>query len=192
MQGLEKIIDLLKTGGWQSFFIALSLFVFLRLQSVGVIDTSAVPYLAPIVWLLAIVFSGIAVASLGDQIKHWLQERRKRRLTFQAREARRKAFVEDIDRLTDKEREILGYLLSKNQKRFDADSTGDHASSLIAKGYINLIARPGMHYHINSFPFEVADYVWEEMQARRERFPYHPRSVKVRGGEVAPWIDTTW
>lgn len=192
MQGLEKLIDLLKTGGWQAFFVSLSLFVFLYLQARGIIDTSPVPYIVPMVWLLAIIFLGIAAASFGDQIKIHFQTSKKGKARKSAEEARRKAFIDDIPRLSERERQILAYLLEKNRKRFDADSTGEYASGLIAKGYINLIARPGMHYSIDSFPFEVSEFVWEEMSSRKEQFPYVPRTHSRGGGEKAPWIDSPW
>ena len=190
LQGLEKLIDLLKTGGWQAFFVGASLFVFLRLQALGIIDTSSIPYVVPIVWLPAIIFSGIAAASLGDQIKIHFQTRKKGRAKILAEKARRQAFIDDIPRLSARERQIFGYLLENNRKRFDAASTGEYASGLIAKGYITLIARPGMLYSFSKFPFEVPDFVWDEMNLRKDQFPYISQSKG--GGEKAPWIDSPW
>lgn len=192
MQGLEKLIDLLKTGGWQSFFVGLALLIFLLLQSWGIIDTTSVPYIVPIVWLLAFVFLGIAVASLGDQIKLYFQNRKKAGDHIRFELARRKAFIDDIPHLTDRERQIFAYLIAKNQKRFNADSTGEYASGLIAKGYIVSIARPGSYYTIRSFPFEVPSFVWEEIQARMDLFPYRAMNHSRGGGERAPWIDSPW
>lgn len=192
MQGLEKLIDLLKTGGWQSFFVAAALFGFLLLQGSGVIDTTPVPYLVPIVWLVAIVLLGVAAASLGDQIKLYFRKKREVEAHKIAEFSKRKAFIEDIPRLTTKERQIFGYLLAKNQKRFDADATGDHASNLIAKGYIISLLRGKTYVSPSSFPFEVADYVWEEIQARKDQFPYVPEQYSRGGGEKAPWIDINW
>lgn len=193
MQGLEKIIDLLKTGGWQAFFVSIALFAFILLEARGMIDTTPVPYIVPVVWLIAIVFAGISAAAFGDYLKGLNAVRKKEAARKKAELARRQAFIEDIPRLSDREKRIFGYLLAKNRKRFEADSTGDHASSLIAKGYIVLIARPGMHYHFSSFPFEVADFVWEEISNRRDQFPYEP-VTSTRGGrhEVPPWVARDW
>lgn len=192
MQGLEKIIDLLKTGGWQSFFVGLALLVFLLLQSWGVIDTTSVPYIVPIVWLLAFFFLGIATASLGDQIKLHFQNKRKARDRRRYELDQRKAFIDDIPHLTEREKQIFAYLIAKNQKWFDADSTGEYASGLVAKGYIVSIARPGSYYTINGFPFEVPNFVWEEIQVRKELFPYLAVNRSRGGGEKAPWIDSPW
>lgn len=165
---------------------------YLGLQAIGVIDTSSTPSIVPIVWLLAFIFFGIAAASFGEQIKMHFQTRKKGKARKFAEEARRKALIEDLPRLSEKERQIFGYLLEKDKKRFDAVSTGGYASGLIAKGYINLIVRPGMYYSADRFPFEVPDFVWDEINLRKDQFPYVSRSHTRSGGEKAPWIDSPW
>lgn len=193
MQGLEKLFDLLKASGWQALFVSLGLFGYLALQANGVIDTDSAPYLIPIVWLIAIALAGVALASFADFVIRKVSEYQKRSAYRAAEATRRTAFIEGIPRLSDRERQIFGYLLEKNLTRFDADSTGGYASNLIAKGYVVPIAKPGMHYSIDRFPYEVPKYVWDEICKNRESFPYTPIKLsRDRGHERPPWVNSPW
>lgn len=101
---------------------------------------------------------------------------------------RRQDFIDDIRFLTERERKILGYLRHYNQKRFTGTQDGGHARTLVAKGYVHFIGVEGQGVDPMNVPYEVADYVWEVIEARPNDFPHQPvfSSGQART-EVHPW-----
>ena len=90
-----------------------------------------------------------------------------------------------ISYMTDKDREIIGFLLYHNQKTFQADSDGGYAASLIARGIIRVACKPGQVFDPSWMPFEIPDYAWTVLEQNRSSFPYKPPS----NGETEkhPW-----
>jgi hypothetical protein len=62
----------------------------------------------------------------------------------------------------------FGCLLASNEKTFVSDDTGGYARTLVAK---NLVLRPNQIYTVIDCVFVVPDFVWAELQRRREEFP---------------------
>ena len=101
---------------------AAGLFLYLYLSHVGVLPPLE-SWMVLIGWVVVFVFGALAAASLGSTIqaavgKAWARFLRKRRYK-QARDA----FTVDIPFLNEKERQILGYLREKKQRRFEAAAT---------------------------------------------------------------------
>ena len=91
-----------------------------------------------------------------------------------------------ISYMTDKDRDIIGYLLYHNQKMFQADQAGGYAASLISKGVIKVSVRRGQVIDVSRVPFEVPDYVWSVLEENKKLFPYNP---PLRGkDEKYPWV----
>ncbi len=67
--------------------------------------------------------------------------------------------VKAISQMDSKEREIIGYLLAKNQRMFTNTPDGGYANTLISKGIIILALRPGQAFS-NETPFEVPEHIW--------------------------------
>lgn len=187
MQGLEKLIDLLKTAGRTSFILSLFLFLYLYLASKGIVPIDAAPYFSPAVWLAAILFMAVAVSSLVDEIavyvRRFLKDREKKNLDS----VMLRNFIEEIPMLSDTERRIFGYLLKNNTNRFEADGTGARASSLIAKGYIIPLKLDHMKYASGHYPFQVADVIWRDLLNRRSDFPHIPYFDHYNNKEAKPW-----
>ena len=110
----------------------------------------------------------------GDRLKQWRLKRR-----------RIKEVSNYIPFMTDKDKEIIGYLLYHKQKMFQANSDGGYAAPLISKGIIRLACKKGQVYDALWTPFEIPDYVWPILEKNKEHFPYNP---PPRGkGERHPW-----
>jgi hypothetical protein len=71
----------------------------------------------------------------------------------------KRRFTQHLPHLTPVERQIFAYLLAHNQRTLTAASVGGHAASLIGLGYISIIAKPGQHLDMWSFPMGVLDAV---------------------------------
>lgn len=89
-----------------------------------------------------------------------------------------------IPNMTDQEREIIGYLLAKNQKTFIAAHDGGNAMPLISQKIVITALQEGQGYNFENVPMVIPDYVWKVLQEHKDQFPYKlPRD----GREVHPW-----
>jgi hypothetical protein len=89
-----------------------------------------------------------------------------------------------IPSMTDKEREIIGYLLAKNQKLFIAAQDGGYAMPLISQRIVKIALQPGQTYSFEHTPMVIPDHLWEVLVAHRDRFPY---SSLGGNHEPDPW-----
>jgi hypothetical protein len=114
-----------------------------------------------------------------------LAERRKRR----SREAAEQAVRDYLPHLTEKERQIIGFLLAKNQKTFTATPDGGYARTLLARRLVLIIGQPGHEFDYYNVPMAVPDHVWKIFEENSDQFPYRPeyRGDGRRKTEVAPW-----
>lgn len=81
--------------------------------------------------------------------------------------------VEDyIPHMTEKDREIIAYLLHHNQRMFTAESDGGHARLLLSKGIIRIAAKHGQHIDMENVPFEVPKHIWDVLVRHKQRFKY--------------------
>lgn len=72
-----------------------------------------------------------------------------------------------LDTLSEVEREILSFLVQKNQQSFTADMAGKLIATLKQKGLVEM--GPGVHTQLD-WPFTVPNFVWEELMRRKEDF----------------------
>jgi hypothetical protein len=105
------------------------------------------------------------------------REARARLIAEKAAEQRFRAYV---PYLTEKEREILSYLLHHKQKVFTADADMGYANTLYGAGYLILAARGQVAS--SDVPVRVAEFVWRVMEESPQTFEY-------RGDEedTSPW-----
>lgn len=74
-----------------------------------------------------------------------------------------------IPHMTDKEREIIAYLLNKNQKTFTCAVDGGYANTLMSRGIV------------------VPDEVWDILVKHKNQFPYKPTDDKPHPWRI-PWM----
>jgi hypothetical protein len=177
-------LEILKASGWQTAGIAAACGVFLWLAhagSFGQVD----PLFSQLVAFAGLVTGFLALASLITAILKFFPAQKWFLLWYNLRRAKR-AVRDYIPHMTEKEREIIGYLLAKNQKMFGAASDGGYASTLLSRGIVRVAARQGQHIDMMDVPMEIPDYVWEVLSAHRDQFPYTPRGTR-NGVEPHPW-----
>lgn len=89
---------------------------------------------------------------------------------------------EEVETLSEREREILAYLLHHNQRLFTCNVDGGRAATLIARGIVRQAMRPGQVFDFDDMPVEIPIEIWRVLRARAERFPY-----AGDGEEPYPW-----
>lgn len=87
--------------------------------------------------------------------------------------------------MTEEEKQIIAYLLHKNQKTFTASSDGGHGATLLSRGVIVITAKAGQHIDMEDVPMAIPDHYWDVLSANKAHFPYQP--VRKDGYEVHPW-----
>lgn len=184
-----KFLDLVKASGWQNLMLSIAGALFIALVRFDYIDLQGFRLALLIAWAFLLICGALAFASLATWLGSGLTDLLAKWRVARRKADQRKAFLEDILFMTIKEKQILGYLREKKLRRFDADQDGGYAASLIAKGYVRVIAAPGGQFvHPHNVPMEVADYVWQEVLQRPEEFPYQPEfSQRNKNTEVQPW-----
>lgn len=177
-------LEILKASGWQTTALTLACILIVVFIKQGIIPTTDSPLWVAIPSIAGLIFGFLSLAAIGNalvkamepnkRIKIWLLKRQK------AKQVR-----DFIPFMTNKDREIIGYLLYHNQKTFQAESDGGYAAPLISKGIIRVACKPGQIFDHSWTPFEVPDYAWSELEKNKSSFPYTP----PQKGEIEkhPW-----
>ena len=90
--------------------------------------------------------------------------------------------------MTSEEREIISYLLAKNQKMFTYTMDGGYAITLISKGIVVCALGPGQAYSTWEVPFAVPDDVWDVLMKNKAEFPYTPGEEDKPYPWAIPWM----
>jgi hypothetical protein len=179
-----KWLEILKASGWQTTALTAACVVIIVLIKQDIIPTTESPLWIAVPSVFGVIFSFLSLAAIGNafvtafepgkRIKYWLFMRKKI-----------KEVDDFIPYMTDKDKEIIGYLLYHNQKTFQADSDGGYAAPLIAKGIIRVACKQGQIIDHSWVPFEIPDFAWEVLAKNKVSFPYKPPQKGKT--EVHPW-----
>ncbi len=176
-----KWLEILKASGWQTTALACAFGVFLLLSRLGFLPPQE-PLVTTLIVLALLVCVFLALASIGHTTVEIFQPR-ERFVLWMKRRQQRRTVRKYIPHMTDQEKEIVAYLLEKNQKMITADQDGGFAATLISQGILTIAARRGQVLDVLAVPFVVPDHIWDELMAQKEHFPYEP----VKGREAHPW-----
>jgi hypothetical protein len=154
----SRWLEILKASGWHTTFVAFACAIFLRLAAWGIIPTEAVPWIIPCAWSGLLICGALGLASISQSavrtfpVHLWMQRR------MLLRKAQRKV-ADYIPFMSDKERQIIGYLLHHRVKMFDCADSGCHAAPLIARGLVVVAAARGQIFDMERVPMAVPDHV---------------------------------
>ena len=179
-----KWLAILKASGWQTsaLMVACAL-TYIAIRS-GAIPTDGSPYWLAVSAIGAILFACLSVAAIASAAVHTLEPGKHfgRRLSIRKEQAAVRAYIRYM---TEKDREIISYLLHHTQKMFQAAQDGGYAAPLIARGIIRRAAQHRQVLDLTRVPFAVPDHIWEILDENRSEFPYKPpRDDEERGH---PW-----
>ena len=179
-----KWLEILKASGWQTTFLALGCAVFLWLAALNIIPTDALPWIIPVAWAGLIIFGALGLASIGQSaartfpVHVWI----KRRILLHKAQTK---VADYIPFMSDKERQIIGYLLKYRRKMFDCAHDGGYAAPLLARGIVIMAGVRGQVFDMEHMPMAVPDHVWEVLERHADKFPHRP---EINGKtEVQPW-----
>ena len=179
-----KWLEILKAKGSHTAALAIASGLIYVLVIFEIIPTTDSPLWEALPAIGALIFLSLFVAAVGDEVvKITKPADRIGRWCLKRREARE--IREFIPYMTDKDREIIGYLLHHNQKMFQADQDGGYAAPLISKGIIRQSGRAGQVVTTSSMPFEVPNHIWSVLKKNQEAFPYE--SPPANEDEKYPW-----
>jgi hypothetical protein len=151
-------------------------------------------------WVKAVVaaVAFLAIALTGGNVLQWFidesskkRERRRQEEEQRAEERKREDTQERhrqkvlgyLDTLSDREYEILSYLVQKNQQSFTAEMGGTRIATLQQKGLIEMAT--GIYSSID-WPYTIPNFVWEELQRCKDAF------TEAGLSGTPPWRDPEW
>jgi hypothetical protein len=178
-------LEILKASGWQTLAIAAACSAFLLIGRWGWLPTLD-PWMILAATFGLLLTGFLALASfisatfqffpMSAWIVQWGRIRRAKR-----------ELRDYIPYMIERERMIIAYLLSQNQKTFLAEADGGYASTLMSRGFIKIIAKPGQQVDITNVPMGIPDHFWNVLVKHKDKFPYTPSKDK----EI-PWRAPQW
>ena len=107
-------------------------------------------------------------------------------LSYRLDKRRKMKWVEAyIPHMTEREKNIIGYLLKNNQKMFTGAADGGYAVTLISRGIVVRAMRSGQQASVFDVPYMIPDDIWDVLIRHKDKITYKPR---MKGGvEVHPW-----
>ena len=175
-----KWLEILKASGWKTAAIAAAagLLVYLNTTKRLPVDVDHWVIQAAIVVLL--LCGCLTVASIASYV---LPKARGFVMRVWVRRQENQEVVALIPEFSETERNIIGYLLSNNQRTFTNTPDCGHAVTLVSKGIVVLLAQPGQHMTHYEVPFEIPAPVWKVLRAHAGAFP----KVPEQRGQPHPW-----
>lgn len=113
-----------------------------------------------LLWIVNVFAAVLRWLSPASWLHYWIQQ------------GREQAHVRNyIPSMTEKEREIIGYLLARNQKLFIAPHDGGSAMPLISQRIVVSALQQGQTCDIGHYPMRIPDHIWNALLAHKEQFP---------------------
>jgi hypothetical protein len=181
-------LEILKASGWQTAAVASASGFFLLAVRWGWIPPLE-PWMVQLSWIALLLSGFLAIGSLLSAastlfpIKAWV--------AHSVRIHRAKRDLRNyIPFMTEKERQIIAYLLAKNQKTFTAEMDGGYAATLLSRGIVRITAQHGQQLDFSHVPMSIPDPLWSVLLQFKDSFPYIPPK-KTDGVAPHPWR-TPW
>ena len=175
-------LEILKASGWQTTAIAAACGLFLLFAHWQWLQRPE-PWIILFVSFAGILCGCLALASWGSAIYNFFPIHKW--FLHQINIVRSKRKLRDyIPHMTPKEKEIIAFLLAKNQKTFTAAENGGHAATLLSQGFVIVLARSGQPLDPRNVPMAIPDPLWDVLVSCKDCFPYDPPQNKP---EVHPW-----
>lgn len=151
--------------------------------TVGPLDgvVTALLLVAVVVFLIVAIFDGLAWVSRPFTEKRRLSLLGKRRAALrkdkdEQREETRAAVLAQLDHLSRWEVQVISKALEGGSPTFYTYVFSPPVTMLQAK---HLVWTPGGNHHQDHYPFCIADFVWDELQKRRDEFIEKERAFKT-------------
>jgi len=166
-----KWLEILKASGWQTAGLTAASATILYLNAKKWLPVALDSRVIQATEVSVLVFGFLTVFGVGPHIMktaNIMASVLERRLAV---DRAQRQVAKDIPSMTSKEREIIGYLLAKNEKMFTYTSEGGNANTLISKRIVVSALVPGQPVTEYGWPFKVPDHVWDVLVKRKAEFP---------------------
>jgi|SRR5271157_453819 len=180
-----KWLEILKASFWQTTAIAAAAFLLIYVNAKRLLPASLEPWMIQAAEVALLVCGCLSLASICSAVAKESKGPRARLARLWAIRRVKHQVGKGIPEMTPKEREIIGYLLAKNQRMFTNTADGGHANTLISKGMVVCALLPGQACTDFEVPFEVPLHVWDVLMKHKAEFSYVPS--KVGESEPHPW-----
>jgi hypothetical protein len=178
-------LEILKASGWQTSAVAGACGIFLLLAH-WLILPPLDPWMIQLAAIVGLICGLLALASFISAIFRFLPVQRW--IVHGVNRHRAKRAVQDyIPHMTAQEKQIIAYLLAKNQKMFTAESDGGYAATLLSRGIVVVAVRPNQHVDMSAVPMAIPDHVWDVLVRHKDQFPYSPQKSQGHPWRV-PWM----
>jgi len=178
-------LEILKASGWQTTALTAAAALSLYLNAKKLFPTPLDSWVIQTAEVSVIVFGCLSLVSIGPHITkvgNIIASMLAQRLMVRRAQLR---VEKDIPAMTEQEREIIGYLLAKNQKMFTNTIDGGFANTLISREIVVCALLPGQSATAFGVPFRVPDHVWDILMRHKGEFPYTPPQPGQT--ELHPW-----
>jgi len=173
--GLDgKWVELLKANGWQFACLALACAGILLADRNAWLPIALDAFSKQVIVIAGFALFALWVAAIGSAVSEWwtLQVRKFKRR--RAIEAHAKEFRDYIPYMLPEEKAIFAQLLHQNRKTFTAADDGGHASTLLGRKFVVILAVRGQTISLEDVPFAVPDHIWKIAQEHKSEFPFKP------------------
>ena len=179
-----KWLDILKATGWQTGCLAsaAALLIFANRKNWLPLNAPLEPWVIEIAVVACFVFGFLAFASFCSAA--WKASRGPITGFLALRRAKHQ-IRREIPYMNEKEREVIGDLIAKNQRMFTCTADGGYANTLISKKIVVCALLPGQACTGHEVPFRVPGYAWDVLIRHRAEFPYKPPEPNM--AETHPW-----
>ena len=180
-----KWLEILKASGWKTIAIAAASALLIYGNAKRLLPASLEPWMVQAAEVALLVCGCLSLASICSAVAKEFKGPRARLARLCAIRQAKNQVAKRIPEMTAKEREIIGYLLAKNQRMFTNTADGGHANTLISKGVVVCALLPGQTCTDFEVPFEVPLHVWDVLMKHNAEFSYVPS--KAGESEPYPW-----
>jgi hypothetical protein len=178
-------LEILKASGWQTTALAVACAFLIYGNSKKWFSTPFEPWEMQLAEGALLVCGCLSVASIGSAIMKAPNGPTRKLARMWAIRRTKREVTKGIPQMNPKEREIVGYLLFKNQRMFTNTPDGGHANTLISKGIVVRALLPGQSFTYYEVPFEVPEHIWDVLVKHKVEFPHVPDEEKE--SEPHPW-----
>jgi hypothetical protein len=178
-----KWLEILKAAGGKTTSVALACGLYLLIAYLGWIPQLEA-WVVQLVTFVLILTGALAIASTVSAANNFFQPRAWMFHRWRIR-GEQQRLRDYIPHMTEHEREIVSYLLTKQQKTFEAASDGGRAATLMSRGIVRIAGQKNQHMDMNHVPMIIPDHLWKVLAEHKEQFPYTPPPRGER--QPHPW-----
>ena len=175
-----KWLEILKASGAKTAAIAVAAALLVYLNTTKRLPVDIDHWIIGVAIIVALLCGCLTVASIAS---YALPKARGFVMGMWLRRQENKAVAALIPAFSEKERNIIGYLLANNQPMFTNAPDCGHAATLVSKGIVVCAVRAGQPVVQSDVPFAIPEFIWNILRKNKGAFTHVP----LNAGQPYPW-----